>query len=55
MLIPPAGDDRPEQDAESQWHGTVTIALQAHEAVADQAAGQAPEADRREGGRPGGG
>ena len=50
MLIPPAAIDRADEDAESERQATVAVALQPHEAVADQPAGQAAEADRREGG-----
>ena len=51
---PAGGDDRADEDPEAERQAAVAVALQAHEAVADQPAGDAAETDRRERRRPGG-
>jgi hypothetical protein len=50
---PPGGDDRADEDPQPERQGAVAVALQAHEAVADQSAGDTAETDRRKRGRPG--
>ena len=51
---PTGGDDRAEEDPESERKAAIAVALQPHQAVADEPAGDAAEADRREGGSAGG-
>lgn len=47
-------DDRADENAESAWDRAAAVALHRDQGVADQAAGQAAEADGRERGDPGG-
>ena len=53
MLIPPAAMSAPTKIPNPNGRPQSPVALQAYQAVADQPAGDAAEADRREGGSPG--